>query len=153
MLKNLKERLKYLLFPWYEISKKICYLQRKSGFFYKVGCKHLANFYSYQIYRKYKCDISCEAIIGENVTFPHPLGIVIGKGVEVGDNTVIYQNVTLGRKNREVAEYPIVGKNVVIYCNTTIIGKIKIGDNSIIGCNSVVLKSIENNKKCAGIIK
>lgn len=74
-------------------------------------------------------------------------------GVEIGDNVTIYQNVTLGRKNKEVAEYPKIEDNVVIYCNSTIIGNIKVGNNAIIGCNSLILKSVENNSICKGVVK
>lgn len=142
-----------LLLPGYEISKKIYYRYKIAHFFYKKGLNILANWFSYRIYRKYNCCISYKAKIGKKIDFPHPIGIVIGEGVEIGDNCVIYQNVTLGRKDREIAEYPVLGNNVIIYCNSTLIGNIKIGDNAIIGCNSVVLKSVEKNSKCVGVVK
>lgn len=74
-------------------------------------------------------------------------------GVEIGENVTIYQNVTLGRRNRELPEYPKIGNNVVIYCNSTVIGDINVGENTIIGCNSLVLNSIKDNSVCKGVVK
>ena len=84
---------------------------------------------------------------------PHPIGIVIGAGARIGENCVIYQNVTIGRKYRDIAEYPNIGDNVIIYCNSVLIGDINVGKNSVIGCNSVVLKSVDENSKCVGVVK
>ena len=72
---------------------------------------------------------------------------MIGEGAKIGDNVVIYQNVTIGRKNRETPDYPSIGNNVIIYSNSIILGNVRIGDNTTIGCNTIVLKSIENNGK------
>ena len=77
----------------------------------------------------------------------------LNKVTKIGENCTIYQNVTLGRKNKDIAEYPSIGNNVTIYCNSTIVGNIEVGENSIIGCNTVVLKSVEPNSKCVGVVK
>lgn len=148
----LKKIIKCII-PWYSISRKIYYIYKLSNYFYKKGFITLAKICSYKIYKKYNCCISFKATIGKNVDFPHPVGIVIGENVKIGNNCVIYQNVTLGRKNRNIANYPTIGNNVIIYCNSTIIGKIEIGDNSIIGCNTVVMKSVEKNSICTGVVK
>lgn len=103
------------------------------------------------IYHRYHCDISPRAKIDSTVYFPHPLGIVIGTGCIIKENVHIYQNVTLGMKNVDgVPTYPIVEKNVIIYPNSLIVGKVSCGENSIIGAGSVVLKDVEPNSICAG---
>ena len=84
------------------------------------------------------------------VFFPHPLGIVIGKGVSIGNGCRIYQNVTIGLKNETDTQYPKIGNNVTIYANSIIIGDIVIGDNTIIGASTVVTKSIPPNSIVAG---
>lgn len=142
-----------MLLPGYNVSRKIYYRYKIANFFYRKGFNSIANWCSYRIYRKYNCCISCKSKIGKNIDLPHPIGVVIGEGVEIGNNCIIYQNVTLGRKNREIAEYPIIGDNVIVYCNSTIIGNVTIGNNSIIGCNTVVLKSVKENSKCIGVVK
>lgn len=149
MIKNIIK----MIIPGYFISKKIYYRYKLSNFLYKHGLNILSQICTYRLYKKYNCCISGKAVIGKNVEFPHPVGIVIGEGVKIGDNCVIYQNVTLGRKNRDIADYPTIGNDVIIYCNSTVIGNVKIGDNSIIGCNTVVMKSVEKNSVCIGVVK
>lgn len=139
--------------PGYEISNKIYNRYKIAHFFYKHHLEVLANICTFSLYKKYNCCISYKSIIGKNIEFPHPIGIVIGEGVKIGDNCVIYQNVTLGRRVRDKAEYPTIGNNVVIYCNSVIAGNILIDDNTIVGCNSTVLKSVEKNSKCVGVVK
>ncbi|MFV0194106.1 serine acetyltransferase [Empedobacter falsenii] len=89
--------------------------------------------------------------LGMNGTkFPHPIGIVIGKGVNIGQNCVIYQNVTIGVKSREDRVYPSIGNNVIISANCVIIGNITIGNNVTIGASAVVLKDIPDNSIVVG---
>nr|WP_314522791.1 serine acetyltransferase [uncultured Lelliottia sp.] len=81
----------------------------------------------------------------KNAFIPHPLGIVIGKGVSLGYNCVIYQNVTLGVKNIDSTKYPVIGNNVTLYAGALIIGEVKIGDNSIVGAGCLVTKDVPPN--------
>ncbi len=83
--------------------------------------------------------------------FPHPIGIVIAKEAEIGRNCVIYQNVTIGKKNGLTKQRaPKIGNNVKIYAGSVIAGDITIGDNCIIGANSTVLTDIPPDNICAG---
>lgn len=148
----IKELLKKLI-PWINKDKKIYRLYLKANQNYRKHNRLLAEYYSYKIYKKYKCCISPKADIESGIKLPHPVGVVIGEGVKIGRNCVIYQNVTIGRKYSDIAEYPTIGNNVTIYCNSALIGNIEIGDNSIIGCNSVVLKSVKKDSRCVGVVK
>lgn len=89
------------------------------------------------------CHFSYEASIGRFLNLPHPVGIVIGKGVVVRDNVTIYQNCTLGQKSK--SEYPVINENSTIYPGCVIVGPISIGPSSIIGANSYVNKSVDIN--------
>jgi serine O-acetyltransferase len=90
-------------------------------------------------------DINPEAIIGEYFTIDHGTGVVIGSTSIIGDNVKIFQGVTLGAKSfplddngnpvKGVARHPIVEDNVIIYSNATILGRITIGHDSVIGGN------------------
>lgn len=142
-----------IIIPGMIIDEKIYLRYKISRFFYRWHLSIISRYITYKTYRKYNCIISYKADIKGKITIPHPIGIVIGAGVKIGKNVTIYQNVTLGRKNRDLAEYPSIGDNVIIYCNSVVAGKVNIGENSIIGCNSVVLKNIEPNKTAAGLIK
>lgn len=46
---------------------------------------------------------------------------------------------------------PIIGNNVFIGTGACILGDISVGDNSIIGANAVVLKSVPANCSVAGV--
>lgn len=152
-MKNfLKNIIKYFI-PWMNQNEKIYALYKKSNNSFKNSKKAMAFYYMNKIYKRYGCIISPSAEIGYNFKLPHPVGVVIGEGVKIGNNCIIYQNVTLGRKNRDIAEYPAIGDNVTIYCNSVLVGNINIGDNTIIGCNSTILRDVEPNSRCVGVVK
>lgn len=97
---------------------------------------------------KYGIEIGIKCKIGRNLNIMHYNGIVIGINAVIGDNCSIYQQVTIGQKN---GKYPVIGNNVIIYPGAKILGGIKIGNNSIIAANSVVLNDVKNNEIVAGI--
>lgn len=97
------------------------------------------------------CDIHASAKIGRGAYFPHPVGIVIGKGCIIFDNVTIYQNVTLGRRSVNIPEYPTVHSSSTLCCGAVILGKVEIGGNTIIGANSVIAHNCEPNSTYAGV--
>lgn len=99
------------------------------------------------------CIPNLENFKQKQTKFPHPIGIVINKNVKIGNNCTIYQNVTIGSGKRPPptgTDCPEIGNNVTIYANTVIAGGIKIGDNSIIGAGSIVIKDVPANTTVAG---
>lgn len=90
-------------------------------------------------------DINPEAAIGEYFTIDHGTGVVIGSTSVIGSNVKLYQGVTLGAKSfpldengnpvKGIPRHPIVEDNVIIYSNATILGRITIGHDSVIGGN------------------
>ena len=94
------------------------------------------------------CSINnIEMLKKKGTIFPHPIGIVIGKQVEIGKNCVIYQNVTIGQEHNAL---PKIGDNVCICAGAILLGDITIGNNVIIGAGSVVTKSIPDNAVVVG---
>lgn len=92
------------------------------------------------------------ATIGKGLFIDHGMGVVIGETAEIGDNVTIYHGVTLGGTGKEKGKrHPTVGNNVLIGCGAKVLGNIKIGDNSNIGANSVVLKDIPAGSTAVGI--
>ena len=88
--------------------------------------------------------------IGGGILLFHPYSTVLN-AKSVGDNLVIHQCTTIGNKsNLKEDECPIIGANVQIGANACIIGSITIGDNSIIGAGSVVVKDVPANAIVAG---
>lgn len=92
------------------------------------------------------------ARIGERLFIDHGMGVVIGETCEIGDDVVIYQGVTLGGSGKEKGKrHPTIGNNVVIGSGAKILGSFKIGDQSNIGANSVVLKEVPMGSTVVGI--
>ena len=90
-------------------------------------------------------DIHPGATIGEYFAIDHGTGVVIGETAIIGKNVKIYQGVTLGARSfptdendnpvKGIPRHPIIGDNVVIYSNATILGRITIGNNAVVGGN------------------
>ena len=97
-------------------------------------------------------DIHPAASIGEGLMIDHGTGVVIGATAIIGRNVKIYQGVTLGARSfvrdagnnpvKGLPRHPIVGDNVVIYSNTTVLGRITIGEGAVIGGNLWVTESV-----------
>ncbi len=92
------------------------------------------------------------ATIGRRFFIDHGMGVVIGETAEIGDDVLIYQNVTLGGTGNEVGKrHPTIGNNVVIGTGAKVLGGIRIGDNARIGAGSVVVHSVPDNSTVVGI--
>ncbi len=92
------------------------------------------------------------AKIGKGVFIDHGMGVIIGETAEVGDNCTIYQNVTLGGTGKDVGKrHPTIGSNVMIGSGAKVLGPFKVGDNSKIAANAVVLSEVPPNSTCVGV--
>jgi len=92
------------------------------------------------------------AKIGKRVVIDHGMGVVIGETAEVGDDCLIFHGVTLGGKNFEdIKRHPTIGKKVIIGAGAKVLGNIKIGDDSVIGANSVVTRDVPSGVIVTGI--
>ena len=95
--------------------------------------------------------IPCSAKIGKNSKFAYgAIGIVIHDRAVIGDNVTIGQNTTIGGNNKSKG-VPIIKNNVYISCGARIIGDITVGNNVIIGANSVVIRDVPDNSIVAGV--
>ncbi|REL36978.1 serine O-acetyltransferase [Thalassotalea euphylliae] len=102
----------------------------------------------------FACDLKYTADVGKNVGFFHNgLGVVIHRDAQIGDNCLIYQNVTIGGNGKTGSEngVPTIGKGVFIGAGAVILGPVTIGDGAKIGANSVVLSDVESNTTVVGI--
>ena len=113
----------------------------------------LSTFLDYLIRVIFSSDISSRAVFGKGVNIMHGHDIVIGSHVVIGENVKIFNGVTLGNKNTNtiIVEQPLIGNNVTICTGAKVLGSVRIGDNSVIGANSVVLKDVPKNEVWAGI--
>ncbi|MCM1076224.1 MAG: serine acetyltransferase [Bacteroides sp.] len=102
-------------------------------------------------------DIHPGASIGERFVIDHGTGVVIGATAILGNNVKLYQGVTLGAKSfvtddsnnpvKGIPRHPIIGNDVVIYSNSTILGRITIGDGAVIGGNLWVTRDVAPGEK------
>ena len=80
--------------------------------------------------------IGPDAVIKSKPSLPHGLhGIFISRYATIGENCLIYQNVTIGEVDRKA---PVIGDNCLIGAGAVIIGDIRIGNNVKIGAGAVV---------------
>lgn len=92
------------------------------------------------------------ATIGKGLFIDHGMGVVIGETAEIGDNCTLYQGVTLGGTGKDVGKrHPTLGDNVMVGSGAKVLGPFKIGDNSKIASNAVVLDEIPPDSTAVGI--
>lgn len=92
------------------------------------------------------------AKIGKGLMIDHGMGVVIGETAEIGDNCTLYQGVTLGGTGKDVGKrHPTLGNNVMVGAGAKVLGPFKIGDNTKIAANAVVLEEIPDNCTAVGI--
>ena len=141
----------WLLVPLWAREEKLHFWIKVQKFTWKK-CRIFSYMVHNYIYYHFGCDISPKANIASTVTFPHPIGIVIGDGVEIQDNVTIYQNVTLGKKEKKgIIGYPTVEIGTIIYPSSCIFGDIVLKENTVIGAGSIITKSTEVGCTYCGI--
>ncbi|OSC24844.1 serine O-acetyltransferase [Mycobacterium vulneris] len=92
------------------------------------------------------------AVLGPGLFIDHATGVVIGETAEVGEDVTIYHGVTLGGSGRDTGKrHPTIGDRVTIGAGAKILGAIKIGDDSRIGANAVVVKEVPSSSVVVGV--
>lgn len=92
------------------------------------------------------------ATIGPRFFIDHGMGVVIGETAEVGADVTLYHGVTLGGTSLSHGKrHPTLGDRVVVGAGAKILGAITIGDDTRIGANAVVVKSVPANAVVVGV--
>ena len=92
------------------------------------------------------------AAIGKGLFIDHGMGVVVGETSIIGDNVTLFQGATLGGTGKETGKrHPTIGNNVVVGAGAKVLGNIEIGDNSYVGANAVVIKSVPPNATVVGV--
>lgn len=77
------------------------------------------------------------ARIGERFFIDHGTGVVIGETAEIGDDCVIFHNVTVGGTGKHRGKrHPTVGNGVLIGTGATLLGPLRVGDNARVGAGA-----------------
>ena len=95
----------------------------------------LARLISQRSRRRTGIEIHPGAKIGRRLVIDHGMGIVIGETAEIGDDCLIFHGVTLGGTGKDAK----------------VLGPFKVGDNSRVAANSVVLSEIPPNSTAVGV--
>ncbi|WP_296949166.1 serine O-acetyltransferase [uncultured Massilia sp.] len=132
-------------------------------FFYRLGQSaatlpivgHPMRFFiEYFIRIVFSSDLSCRSKIGPGLVVVHGHDIVIGADVKIGKNCKIFNGVTLGNKDitkSSVGNQPTLGDNSVLSTGAKILGPVTLGENIVVGANSVVLQDFPDNSVVVGI--
>ena len=116
---------------------------RIAHFLWQVKLKLAARIYSNWIRAVTGIEIHPAAKIGRRFFIDHGMGVVIGATAIVGDDVMIYHDVTLGaRTGGSGKRHPTIGNNVVIGAGARVLGDISVGNGVKIAANMVVTKSV-----------
>ena len=97
-------------------------------------------------------EIHPAARIGRRFFIDHGEGVVIGETSIIGDDVLIYQQVTLGGTGKDLGKrHPSVGNHVIIGAGAKVLGDIIIADHVRIGAGSVVIEDVPSHSTVVGI--
>jgi serine acetyltransferase len=150
-------QLEFSLAKGFRISSVIVLFRLASYAFY--GQSVIRHFFQpiaifYKIYTEFFLGIELPARtkVGVGLCIYHAVGLVVHKGVIIGNNCVLRQGVTIGNRGEGGAAnlLPVIGNNVEFGAGAIVIGNVKIGDNVMIGAGAVVTKDIPPNSVVVG---
>lgn len=110
----------------------------------RLGVPLLPRMLSEMAHSETGIDIHPAATIGEYFCIDHGTGVVVGETSVIGNHVMLYQGVTLGARNftydadghpLNLPRHPILEDHVTVYSNTSILGRVTIGHDTVIGGN------------------
>lgn len=115
---------------------------------------------SFSMFPPFFTDCGKNINVGKNVFINTGCRFQDQGGIIIGDNSLIGHNVVLATLNHGFASekrssiYPspiVIGKNVWIGANATVVPGVTIGDNAIIAAGAVVTKDVPENTVVGGV--
>jgi serine O-acetyltransferase len=92
------------------------------------------------------------ATLGPRLFIDHGAGVVIGETAEVGADVTIYHGVTLGGTSLTHGKrHPTVGDRVTVGAGAKVLGNLVVGDDSRIGANAVLVRSVDDHSVVVGV--
>lgn len=96
--------------------------------------------------------LSCAARIGPGLYLPHCGMRVVNSSAIIGENCCVSHGVTIGVSGRgEKRGVPIIGDRVYLGVNAVVVGKISVGDDVVIGANSLVNRNVPSHCTSVGV--
>jgi serine O-acetyltransferase len=97
-------------------------------------------------------EIHPAARIGRRLVIDHGDGVVIGETAEIGDDVLMYHQVTLGGTSLAGGKrHPTIGDKVILGAGAKILGPIVVGEGARVGANAVVLSDVPSGQTVVGI--
>lgn len=127
---------------------------RLAHILYRLGVKRIPRMLTEMAHSRTGIDIHPAAQIGAYFCIDHGTGVVIGATAIIGEHVVLYQGVTLGAKNFhydatglpiDEPRHPILEDHVTVYSNTSILGRVRIGHDTVIGGNVWLTQDVPAN--------
>ena len=127
---------------------------RAAHVLYLLGVPRIPRMLTELAHARTGIDIHPAAQIGDHFCIDHGTGVVIGETAIIGSHVVLYQGVTLGAKNFEydadgkpmdIPRHPILEDHVTVYSNTSILGRVTIGHDTVIGGNVWLTQDVPAN--------
>jgi serine O-acetyltransferase len=126
--------------------------QRITHWLWVRDSKFLARWLSQFVRNLTGVEIHPGAVVGPGFFIDHGMGVVIGETAEIGADVTLYHGVTLGGTSLAKGKrHPTIGDRVVIGAGAKVLGAISIGEDSRIGANAVVVKSVPANSVVVGV--
>ena len=119
---------------------------RISHWLWQRNIKLLARMFSNRARRRTGIEIHPGARIGRRFFIDHGIGVVIGETTEIGDDVMLYHNVTLGARRFATGKrHPSIGNRVIIGAGAKILGPVNIADDARVSYNSVVIEDVKKS--------
>ena len=116
---------------------------RLSNFLWRINLKLVARVFSNWVRTATGIEIHPAATIGRRFFIDHGMGVVIGATAIIGDDVMMYHDVTLGARSYVKGKrHPTIENNVVIGAGARVIGDITIGHGARINANVVITRDI-----------
>jgi serine O-acetyltransferase len=111
---------------------------------YRTGFRFCRNIYG--------IELPYSAVVGRKVVLEHQGGIVVHGCTVIGDGCIIRQNCTFGiRSQDDLDAAPTLGAGVDVGAGAVILGRIHLGDHSVVGANAVVLSDVPAGALAVGV--
>lgn len=128
---------------------------RVAHFLWRSGIPFLPRLLSQALRLITGIEIHPGAVIGRRFFIDHGDGVVIGETAQIGDDVMMYHNVTLGghgwwSDEKGAKRHPTIGNNVTIGVGASILGPVTVGDNTRIGPHALVIEDIPANSVVVG---
>lgn len=97
-------------------------------------------------------DIHPAAKIGDRLFIDHATAVVVGETAEIGDDVLMFHEVTLGGVTMEPGKrHPTVGDRVVLGAGAKVLGPVTVGSDAKVGANAVVVKDVPEKGVAVGV--